>query len=138
MKLVVKRRSRGQASIELAVCLPLFLLILLLTWEMGNAFDVKQKVRAAAYEGARLACKLNTLNMAGIESVAKTIAGDLAEVTASDSGWPGTSGGHIIQVTVTVNKPLITGSFLTTRYAEFLYSSGSITVSANEALPCVW
>jgi len=48
-------KSRGVAATELAVCLPVVVLIVLATIEACSAIFLKQSLTVAAYEGARTA-----------------------------------------------------------------------------------
>lgn len=50
-----KRRRRGAAVVEFAVCLPLLMLIVLGAIEATHAMFLKQALSAAAYEGMRVA-----------------------------------------------------------------------------------
>ncbi len=45
---------RGTAAVELAVCLPLFLVILVATLDVCGMFYVQQSLKISAYEGARV------------------------------------------------------------------------------------
>lgn len=49
------RNRRGSASVELAVCLPVLVLITLGSIEATNAIFLKEHLTAAAYEGVRRA-----------------------------------------------------------------------------------
>jgi hypothetical protein len=46
---------RGAAAVEFAVLVPLFLMLVLGTWEMGTALTAGTKMSAAVREGGRLA-----------------------------------------------------------------------------------
>lgn len=48
-------QRRGVASVELAALLPLLVLLLLGTWEVGRLVDVQQSITNAAREGGRQA-----------------------------------------------------------------------------------
>lgn len=48
-------RERGTATVELAVVLPLLLLLLVGVWEVGRMLEVKKHLASAAREGGRLA-----------------------------------------------------------------------------------
>ncbi len=50
-----KHRKKGAATIELAVCLPVIVLLVLGSLEACNVIFLKQMVTAAAYEAARVA-----------------------------------------------------------------------------------
>jgi len=85
-----RRDGRGQALVELALILPILLMLLLGIFEFGRAWNTKQVITDAAREGARLAVVQNsdidqndvkaaiatTLSRAGIPGTAVTIAFD--------------------------------------------------------------
>ena len=49
-----RRDGRGQALVELALILPILLMLLLGIFEFGRAWNTKQVITDAAREGARL------------------------------------------------------------------------------------
>src|SRR4051812_39923137 len=51
----LRNKSRGVAAAELAVCLPIVVLIVLATIESCSALFLKQSLTVAAYEGVRAA-----------------------------------------------------------------------------------
>jgi Flp pilus assembly protein TadG len=53
------RRDRGVAATELAVCLPVIVLLVIATIEACSAVFLKQSLTVAAYEGARTAVQAN-------------------------------------------------------------------------------
>lgn len=58
----LRRARRGAAAVELATTLPLLLILLLGTWEVGRFAHVSQIVSNAAREGARLAASGQSTN----------------------------------------------------------------------------
>ena len=50
-----REARRGAAAVEFAVLVPLFLMLVLGTWEMGTALTAGTKMSAAVREGGRLA-----------------------------------------------------------------------------------
>lgn len=62
----------GQALVELALALPLLLLILVGIFEFARAYSIKQSIVNAAREGARTAVVQTTANEAAITSVINT------------------------------------------------------------------
>src|SRR5207248_6690665 len=74
-------RRRGTAAVELAVCLPLLLTLILGAWEVGRLVEVKQLLCNAVREGGRQAATgtqttaqvqqyvVNYLNTNGISGV---------------------------------------------------------------------
>src|SRR3978361_191143 len=55
-----RKSSRGVAATELAVCLPVIVLLVLATIEACSALFLKQSLTAAAYEGVRTAIEHNS------------------------------------------------------------------------------
>jgi Flp pilus assembly protein TadG len=55
MRPLARRRTRGVAAAELAVCLPIVVLLVLATIEACSAVFLKQSLTVAAYEGVRTA-----------------------------------------------------------------------------------
>jgi Flp pilus assembly protein TadG len=56
-----QNRRRGVATVELAVCLPVLLLLVVGAIEGSNFIFLKQAVSAAAYEAAQVASRSNGL-----------------------------------------------------------------------------
>lgn len=102
----------GQALVELALALPLLLLILVGIFEFARAYSMKQSIVNAAREGARTAVVQTTADQTAIETVINTylssnnMAADSVaiEVSAPD-GTAKTLGtataGDAVSVTVT-------------------------------------
>lgn len=107
------RRSSGQSSIELALFLPLFLLILLGMVELGHAWHGANKAAQAAHEGAEYARRLRTADVGGVEAVVTQVAGPLAVSSIATSGSSTALAGTLVTVTVAMDLPLLTGTFLT-------------------------
>lgn len=61
----LSRSRRGLAAVELAICLPLLLILLLGVWEIGRLIQVKGIIHNAAREGARLAAQGLIINDTG-------------------------------------------------------------------------
>lgn len=104
---MISRRARnvsGQAAVEMALVLPLLLILLLGIMEFGQAWNAKQVVTDAAREGARLAVVqdvsidqdsvealvTNALGRSGIPSSAATIEFDRDAPPAGHWRDPGT------------------------------------------------
>lgn len=89
------RAQRGAAAVEFAVILPLFVMMALGTWELGNALTVSTKITAAIREGGRLASMdFQEIVPAGQSANQKVIQDIKSFLTAS--GIPGN------KVTVTI------------------------------------
>ena len=57
--LLLKRKAslnqrRGAAAVELAVCVPILLLVLVATVDVCGMFHIQQSLKISAYEGARI------------------------------------------------------------------------------------
>src|SRR3954453_15454003 len=65
-------RKRGVAAAELAVCLPVVVLIVIATIESCSAMFLKQSLTVAAYEGVRPA-----IATGGTAATVQTVCGDI-------------------------------------------------------------
>jgi Flp pilus assembly protein TadG len=104
--------AKGQATIELAVFLPLFLLVLLGMVEMGNAWDTANRASQGAHEAAEYARRMRGSDLAGAENLARKFVGDTANVSISLAGSSSAGNGSLVTVTVQIDEPLVTGNFL--------------------------
>lgn len=105
-------RRRGMATVELAVCLPVLVVIVLGSIEATNALFLKQRLTASAYEGARKASTPNKTstdawNAANDILTQFGVAGGSITVNPSALGTATVAG---TQVTVTVTAPLSSNS----------------------------
>jgi Flp pilus assembly protein TadG len=116
---VSRRRTRGQALVEFALIVPVFMLIAFGTIDFGLAFDASISVSNAAREGARAGT--TTPSVAVISARVREVAGrfndslltiDVSCKTAGGSACPGGLGGAVtgttIVVTVGYSYPMIT------------------------------
>ena len=69
MRIVHKNRSRGSATIELAICLPVLVLLVFGTIEVSNSIFVKQTLTSAAHEGALVGMRSNSTEQQIIDRV---------------------------------------------------------------------
>jgi len=104
------RKERGAVAVEMAIVLPLLLLILLGIIEFGRAYNVQVSLTQAAREGARYAAihyKDPSLNVAGAAlGAAPTLAG--LGVTVTDNASSCAADGDV-KVTTSVSLPSMTG-----------------------------
>jgi hypothetical protein len=96
-------KPRGVAAAELAVCLPVVVLIVLATIEACSAIFLKQSLTVAAYEGARTA--LAERQVAGsVQNACDQILNDRnvngATVTVTPANIAALNPGEFINVTV--------------------------------------
>jgi hypothetical protein len=97
------RQSRGVAAAELAVCLPVVVLLVIATTEACSAIFLKQSLTVAAYEGVRTA--LAQSDAATVQATCDQILSDRkvkgGNVTLSPADISRLQPGDYIDVTVT-------------------------------------
>jgi Flp pilus assembly protein TadG len=98
-----QQKKRGVAAAELAVCLPVVVLIVIATIEACSAIFLKQALTVAAYEGARTALAERTIS-GSVQAAANQILTDRkikgASVTLNPSNIANLQPGDFIDVTV--------------------------------------
>lgn len=105
-----KTKERGAVAVEMAVLLPLLLLILIGTMEFGRVFNVQNSLTQAAREGARHAAinyNKSTLDVEGTALAAAPSLSGLA-MTVTDNASTCTSGADV-EVTTSVSLPSLSG-----------------------------
>lgn len=105
-----QQRERGAVAVEMAVLLPLLLLILIGTMEFGRVFNVQNSLTQAAREGARHAAihySDGTMDVAGTALDAAPSLDGLG-VNVSDNGDECAEGRNV-QVTASVSLPSMSG-----------------------------
>jgi Flp pilus assembly protein TadG len=104
---------KGTATVELAVCLPLLVIIALGSIEATNAIFLKEHLTSAAYEGARKATTVGqTSTTATTTAQAVLTQFGIAGGTITVTPTVGTATAAGTQVTVTVTAPLGSNSSL--------------------------
>ncbi|MEM7313267.1 MAG: TadE/TadG family type IV pilus assembly protein [Planctomycetota bacterium] len=101
----MRRNRRGLAVVELAVCLPILMLLVFGTLEACSMIHLKQSLSLAAYEGARLALVPGATS-ADAQSQTEQILTDRRVTDFSVTVSPDVGGspeGTIIQVTAEAN-----------------------------------
>ncbi len=79
-------RSRGQALVEFAVCLPILVLLAAGVIELGRGYAIGVATSDAAADGARyVAGKTTTDNGPGLTNLCSLVTADLAAVTSNVS-----------------------------------------------------
>lgn len=86
---------RGAAAVEFAVLVPLFLMLVMGTWEMGTALTAGTKMSAAIREGGRLASMDFQETLGDDETINEKVIKDIKNFLTA-SGIPGDS------VTITI------------------------------------
>ena len=99
------RSGRGQALVELALVLPIFLLITVATVDAGRAFTNQVAISNASREGAIYASMGNSADSAGIRNRVLQAASGIDPASISVST---TSDGSTVTVTVTCSMALVT------------------------------
>ncbi len=105
---------KGTAAVELALCMTFLLVMALGSIEATNAIFLKQRLTAAAYEGARKATTLGQTGVAGTTSAQSVltqfgIVGGTVSITPNIAGTMSTG----TQVSVNVKAPLSSNTCIT-------------------------
>jgi len=107
------RQERGQSAVELAVTLPLLMLILLGCLDLGRAFAVRLTLANGVREGARYACMFPEEDPDVLAAYAERDIlaqgldpNSLAVVVDAPQG---VAGGNPVQVTAVYTLPMFTG-----------------------------
>jgi Flp pilus assembly protein TadG len=111
-------KRRGVAAAELAVCLPVVVLLVIATLESCSALFLKQSLTASAYEGVRVAIEKGATT-ATVQTACNQILTDRriqgSTVTLSPSNISSLKPGDFVDVTVTApcnpNSPVPTAFF---------------------------
>ncbi len=109
-------KERGQAAVEFALVLPLFLLLVFAIMEFGRVWMVQQVLTTASRSGARRAILPTTTESQVVDTVnnlctAASLDLNRVTVTSTNVGINGTSG-LPSQVTVTYNHQVLSGSMI--------------------------
>lgn len=112
------RTRRGVAAAELAVCLPIVVLLVLATIESCSALFLKQSLTAAAYEGVRAAIQKGATK-GTVQAACQQILDDRriqsSQVTLNPSDIASLKPGEYIDVSVSApcnsNSPVPTAFF---------------------------
>ncbi|MCQ6271397.1 pilus assembly protein [Pseudarthrobacter sp. R1] len=105
-----KQKERGAVAVEMALLLPLLLLILIGTMEFGRVFNVQNSLTQAAREGARHAAIHYDDSSLDVEGAALDAAPSLAGlgVAVADNAAACAADANV-QVTTTVILPSLSG-----------------------------
>lgn len=104
--------ERGQATLELAIFLPFFLLLLFGSIELGNAWHVANKVAQAAHEGVEHVRRTGQLDSSEVNTVVAAVAGPEAIASVSSRAASSVREARLVTVDVEVRQQLLTGPFL--------------------------
>jgi Flp pilus assembly protein TadG len=123
-----RRRGRGVAAAELAVCLPVVVLLVVATIEACSAVFLKQSLTVTAYEGVRTAL-LEGATTGNVQATCNQILTDRkiegATVTVSPSDIASLKVGDFVNVTV--SAPCSENSVVPTTF----YSGRTLSATAS-------
>lgn len=106
------RRERGAAAVELALVLPLFLLMIFGIVEFGRVYHVQATIDGAAREGVRVMAlqqDATAARAAAVDAASPTVAITAAQV--STTACTSSTLGDTVTVRVTHPLQLFTGAF---------------------------
>lgn len=111
--IAMQRKSRGQATVEFALCVTVFLMIVFGTVDFGRAIFLKSELDNAVREGARYG-KLHPADSSGIRSlvISRANGSGLAGGGVGVSCDGGCATGGTVTVTATVGFTAITQRIL--------------------------
>ncbi|HEX4415750.1 MAG TPA: TadE family protein [Lacipirellulaceae bacterium] len=122
------RKPRGVAAAELAVCLPIVVLMVLGTIEACSALFLKQSLTAAAYEGVRTAIT-PTATSSAVQASCNQILADRkiknATVTIKPTAFANLKPGEF--VAITVSAPCASNSLVPVTF----YRGRTLTATAT-------
>jgi Flp pilus assembly protein TadG len=123
-----RHKTRGVAASELAVCLPIIVLLVIASIEACSAIFLKQSLTVAAYEGVRAAVEADATET-NVKAVCNRVIADRrvngATVTVSPSNISALSPGDYVNVTVTA--PCSSNSLVPTSF----YRGRSLSTTAS-------
>jgi hypothetical protein len=112
-----QRPKRGVATAELAVCLPIVVLLVVATIEACSAIFLKQSLSVSAYEGVRAALEENA-TLASVEDVCNRVLAERrvqsAQISVRPTNIASLEPGDFVDVTVTA--PVTANSVVPARF----------------------
>jgi len=120
---------RGLAVVELAICLPLMVMLTFGAIEAANAIYLKQTLVTAAYEAARTATSLGGTQADGqtrYQEIVDSVGMKGTAITFTPEIQPDTPAGTAIRVTVTA--PADSNSFSIRRFMKGATLRASVTM----------
>lgn len=124
--------DRGQALVELALILPIFLLLVFGSLEIGRVMNAWIMVTQASREGARVSAAQCSRNPACSALVDTDITNALSGLSLTDSRWSMTAGPYAAgdTVTITVDHDVT----LVTPLISAFFGGGLITVHGQTSM----
>lgn len=99
-----RQRRQGAATIELAVCLPMLILLCFGSIQAASMMFLRQALVQSAYEGAKVAARDEGTNAGAIDAINAVAAGrniQGLQITFTPSDITSVPDGDLIRVTVT-------------------------------------
>ncbi|MEV6600785.1 TadE family protein [Actinoplanes sp. NPDC051346] len=124
------RRDEGAAAVEMALVLPLLLLLLFGIIDFGRALNIQITLTEAAREGAR-ATALGFDGRVRVTSAAGPVSVDTLDISACDGDL---SADAVVRVSHAFRPVTPVGSLMGFFGGD---SDGSFTIAARGVMPCV-
>jgi Flp pilus assembly protein TadG len=108
------RRRKGTAAVELAVCLPVLIILAMGSMEATDLMFLRERLKTAAYEGARTVTAPTQTSAAGI-TAATSVMTQRGIVSGTASCNPSTVDQNTAagtQVTFTVSAPFASNCYM--------------------------
>jgi Flp pilus assembly protein TadG len=100
------RKRRGAASVELALCLPLFVVVVFGAVELCSLIHLKETLKTASYEAARVAAKGSSFKQTAIDRATQIVSSrgiTIESVTFEPSDLTTVAAGQYITATVSID-----------------------------------
>ena len=127
MRRARKPTRRGIAAVELAVCLPVLVLLVMGTIELSSFIFLKQGLTAAAYEGARTGIRADATDTTARASVNRVLAGRRFTGASTDID-PGVGVSRGTKLTVSVSAPSSANRIIFPRFVRGVTVTGQATM----------
>lgn len=122
----INRSRRGMAVAELAICLPVVVLILMAAIQGAEMMFLKQSVAIAAYEGCRAALQPNATNQHALDAASSVLADrDIQGADIDPSNFENAKTGKDVTISITI--PVAANSTL----QGWMFSPPTITSSVT-------
>lgn len=130
------RRDKGAAAVEMALVLPLLLLLVFGIIDFGRMLNAQITVTEAAREGARAAVIQN--NRAAVEGrVAKLVTGATVAIAPDDKPCDGNAVGADATVTVSSGFNFVTPvGAIAAMFTSPSGFGGDVTLTGTGVMPC--